>query len=165
MSILVVGINKHVSLSMGTCNLIVAIFEIIIGTLLYRKNTTWFSVILMFVSSYLIDFANIFVIPTDNMVVRFIYMFAGVILYCLGLGMQQSASVGYGNFDIFICGIKEALHIKKYHRIKWVVDAVFILGGYLLGAEVGIGTVLLLAFAGVLIEEFKELTNKYIFRK
>lgn len=160
MSILVVGLSKHISLSIGTCNLIVAVFELIIGTLIDKKNTTWLSIVAMVVGSYLIDFANLFVKPTDVMLVRFVYMFIGIFCYCMGLALQQSSKMGMGNFDIFIFGLKKAFKIKKYHTIKWIVDAAFIFSGYLLGGEVGIGTVLLLAFAGVLIEQFKEFAKK-----
>ena len=162
MAVLVVGISKHINLSIGTCNLIVATFEIIIGYLLDKKNVTYISVIAMVIGSYLIDFANIFVQPTNDMITRFIYMGLGILFYTLGLGMQQYASIGYGNLDCFIFGLKKAFNIQKYHTIKWAVDAACIIGGYFLGAEVGVGTLLLLLFAGVLIETFKELTQKVL---
>ena len=162
MAVFVVGISKHINLSISTCNLIVAAFEMAIGYILDKKNVTWASVVAMVVGSYLIDFANLFVLPTEDMLVRFIYMFLGILCYTLGLGIQQYASIGYGNLDCFIFGLKKVFNIKKYHTIKWVVDFVFIIAGYFLGAEVGVGTVLLLAFAGVLIETFKGLCKKVL---
>lgn len=162
MSILVVGISNKVNLSIGTCNLIVGAFELLIGYLLDKKNVSWFSVIALVTGSYLIDFANLFVLPTENMIVRFVYMFVGIFCYCIGLALQQTASIGFGNFDVFIFGLKKAFNIKKYHTIKWIVDAAFIISGYLLKAPVGVGTVLLLAFAGVLIEEFREKFKKML---
>lgn len=162
MSILVVGLSKHLPLSIGTCNLIVATFEMAIGYALDKKNVGFPSLFAMVIGSYLIDFANLFVLPTDNMIVRFIYMFIGIICYCLGLAVQQYANIGLGNFDVFIFGLKKAFKIKKYHTIKWIVDAVFISAGYMLGAPVGVGTVLLLAFAGLIIEQFKEAVKKLL---
>lgn len=162
MSILVVGLSKHLPLSIGTCNLIVATFEMAIGYALDKKNVGFPSLFAMVIGSYLIDFANLFVLPTDNMIVRFIYMFIGIICYCLGLAVQQYANIGLGNFDVFIFGLKKAFKIKKYHTIKWIVDAVFIIAGYMLGAPVGVGTVLLLAFAGLIIEQFKEAVKKLL---
>ena len=162
MSILVVGLSKHLPLSIGTCNLIVATFEMAIGYALDKKNVGFPSLFAMVIGSYLIDFANLFVLPTDNMIVRFIYMFVGIICYCLGLAVQQYANIGLGNFDVFIFGLKKAFKIKKYHTIKWIVDAVFIIAGYMLGAPVGVGTVLLLAFAGLIIEQFKEAVKKLL---
>lgn len=160
MAVFVVGINKHVNLSMGTCNLIVAAVEMIIGYILDKENVSWASIVAMFVGSYLIDFANLFVVPTTNMIARFVYMLVGIFCYTLGLGIQQYAEIGYGNLDVFIFGLKKVFKIEKYHTIKWFVDAAFIIGGYFLGAEVGVGTVLLLLFAGVLIEYFRDLCKK-----
>ena len=114
MSILVVGISNKVNLSIGTCNLIVGAFELLIGYLLDKKNVSWFSVIALVTGSYLIDFANLFVLPTENMIVRFVYMFVGIFCYCIGLALQQTASIGFGNFDVFIFERKDKLLKKIY---------------------------------------------------
>ena len=160
MSILVVGISKHLPLTIGTCNLIVSLIEVLFGYILDKKNVTWVTLVSTFIASYLIDFANIFVIETNNIVIRIIYMLVGVILYCLGLGIEQYANIGYESFDVFIFGFKKAFKVDKYHVIKWFVDGAFIAIGFMLGAEVGVGTLLLLIFAGLLIEKSKELSKR-----
>ena len=160
MSVLVVGIHKQVSLTIGTCNLIVAIFEVIVGYFTDKKNITWVTIVAMFTTSYLIDFSNALIPDTNDVLTRLMYMFAGIALYCFGMGVQQSVKIGYGNLDVFIFGLKKAFNVSKYHTIKWILDAIFLTIGYFLDAEIGIGTVLLLIFTGLLIEKSRDISIK-----
>lgn len=160
MAVLVNGVSKQISLSFGTCNLIVSAIEVIVGYLLDKRNVTWVTIVTMLVASSFIDLAGLFIIESSNIVVRVIYMLVGIALYCLGLGMQQYGKIGYENYDVFIFGLKKAFKVSKYHTIKWIVDGAFLILGFILGAEVGVGTVLFIVFAGILIEFFKELTEK-----
>lgn len=160
MSVFVVGVKNHLNLSMGTCNLIVAAIEIIVGYLLDKSNVSIASVFGMICGSYAIDFGNLLISDSNNIYVRIIYMLVGIVCYCFGLAMQQYGHVGLGNLDCLNFGLKKAFKIKEYHTIKWIVDGMFLIAGYLLGGIVGIGTVLLLACSGLLIERFKALLIK-----
>lgn len=160
MAVFVVGVHKHTPLTIGTCNLLVAIVEVIIGFFTDRKNITWATVISMFTVSYVMDFSNTLIADTNDLVTRAMYMMVGIVLYCFGFGMQQSVEIGYGNLDVFVFGLKKVFNISKYHTIKWILDAIFFTIGYFLGAEVGIGTLLLLLFTGLLIEKSRDISIK-----
>ena len=157
MSILVVGINNHVSLSLGTCNLIVAGIEIAVGYILDKKNVTIISLIAVFLGSYTIDLASFLIPDASNMIVKIIYMILGVLLYCFGISLQQYANIGLGNLDCFIFGLMKAFKVKTYRYVRWIVEASFIIVGYLLGGIFGIGTIIILCFSGILIESFKKI--------
>ncbi len=162
MSILVVGLNNVLPLSMGTCNLLVAIIQIIIGTALDKSHTSLLSFASMFICSYSIDLANLIIKPTNEISIRIIYMLVGIIFYCFGLGIQQACDVGYSNLDIFIFGFKQKFNIKNYYTIRWPIDICFIIIGVLLKAPIGIGTLILLLFAGILIQKFKAISLKLL---
>jgi len=155
MSILVVGLSKHLPLSIGTCNLIVAAVEALIGYMLDKKNVTIATIIGVLCGSYFIDLANLVLPDVTSLYLRVIYMIVGINLYCLGLALQQYGKCGYGNLDCFIFGLGKLLKIEKYHNIRWITDILFIISGYLLGGIVNIGTLALLAIAGLLIEFFR----------
>ena len=158
MAVLVVGLDLHLPVSMGTCNLLVSILEILIGTSMDKSHTSIVSIITMFVSSYAIDLANLIIPPVVDVKLRILYMILGTLCYCLGLGMQQACEIGYGNLDILIFGFKKKYNVKNYRTIRWPIDIAFIAVGMLLGAPVGIGTLFLMFFAGILIEKSKKLT-------
>lgn len=162
MAVLVSGVYKHLPLSYGTCNLIVGAIEVIVGYFCEKKNVTFATLFGLFCGSYSIDFANLFIKETSLLSVRIIYMIAGIILYCLGLAIQQIGKCGYSNLDCFIFGLGKIFKIDKYHTIRWIVDIAFIILGVLLGAIVGVGTILLFIVSGVLIEFFVEILKKVI---
>ncbi|MDO4940624.1 MAG: hypothetical protein Q4E33_02910 [Erysipelotrichaceae bacterium] len=160
MATLVTGIYKNCRLDYGTCNLLVGIVEIVVGYIFDKKNVTVMSLVGLFCCSYLIDLANLIVVDTGNLFIRIIYMLAGTVLFCLGLAIQQYSKCGYGNLDCFLFGLKRAFRVNDYHTIKWVVDISFIVVGYLLGAVVGVGTIVMFLFTGLLVENFLKLLNK-----
>lgn len=162
MSIFVVGLSKHLPVSMGTCNLIVALIEMFFGYILAKENVTYTTVIGVFGVSYAIDLGNFLIPDTNNVFIRTIYMIIGILLYCAAFSIQQVAKCGYSHYDAFVFGLAKKFKIEKYHSIRWCTDAIFLVSGYLLGGIVGIGTVLLLVFSGILIERFKSIIEKHI---
>ena len=164
MSIFVVGMSKHLPISMGTCNLICAATEMIIGLILAKENVSWATVIGVVGVSYAIDLGNFLIVDTSGIIVRVVYMLIGVIMYCLGFAIQQISKCGYSHYDSFVFGLAKKFKIEKYHTIRWFTDALFLIFGYLLGGIVGIGTVILLICSGLLIERMKTLLSKYFNR-
>ena len=161
MSIFVVGLSKHLPISMGTCNLIVALTEMIVGYILAKENVSYTTIIGVFGVSYAIDLGNFLIPDSNNLYIRILYMLIGVLLYCLAFAIQQVAKCGYSHYDTFVFGLAKRFKIEKYHSIRWCTDTLFLVSGFVLGAEVGVGTVILLVFSGVLIERFKHLIEKY----
>lgn len=162
MSIFVVGLSKHIPVSIGTCNFIVALFEIAIGFILDKSNITIATALSLFFGSYSIDFANLFIKDSNALLIRIIYMLVGIVLYCFGLALQHKAKCGYGNLDCFNFGLKKLLKIKDYHTVRWFADTFFIVAGFLLGGVFNVGTIILLAFSGLIIEFFHSLLDKVL---
>ena len=162
MSVLVSGITNILPFSFGTCNLIVGIIQIIVGYICDKKTVTFATIFGTICGSYAIDFADLFIKDTNVLTIKIVYMILGIILYCLGLALQQVPNCGYSNLDCFIFGLAKVFKIDKYHIIRWIVDIAFLIIGYLLGGVVGIGTVLLFIVSGILIELFVNVFRKMI---
>lgn len=162
MSVLVQGITNILPFSFGTCNLIVGIIQIIIGYICDKKTVTFATFFGTVCGSYAIDLADLLIKDTNTLAIKIIYMILGIILYCLGLALQQVPKCGYTNLDCFIFGLAAVFKIDKYHIIRWIVDIAFLIIGYLLGGIVGIGTVLLFVLSGILIEFFVNTFRKIL---
>lgn len=160
MAVLVGGMSKHLPLSFGTCNLIAGIIEVIVGYVCDKKNVTFATFFGLFCGSYSIDLASLFIPTSDNIYTRFIYMIVGVLLYTLGIAIQQLGKIGYSNLDCFIFGLGKKFKIHEYHSIRWIVDCSFVAIGYFLGGVVGFGTLVLLLFSGVFVEFYLDLLKR-----
>ena len=157
MAVMVVGISLHLPLTIGTCNLIVGLIQLAIGFCLDRKDVTWATLIGVVCGSYGIDLANLIIPNTDDFYIRILYMTLGLLLYCLGLAIEQTSKCGYGQLDCMMFGLARIFKIKKYRVIRWVVDGFFIITGYLLGSVVSFGCILYFVATGILIERFRTL--------
>lgn len=156
MAVFCSGLTIVTALSFGTCNLFVNIFEGIFGFIFDRKRVTIVTVIAMFIASYTIDFAAYIIPDTTNIIIRVIYMLCGVVFLSLGISLQVIANVGLGAMDCFIFGLGKLLKIEEYHKVRWIVDGFFLIIGILLHGVFNIGTILFIAFTGILMEFFKK---------
>lgn len=160
MGVFVFGLSVTLGISFGTANFFVNIFEVTTGYILDKKNVTIASILSVILGSYLIDFAALFIPATDSLVIRIIYMILGVLSYCLGIAIQQHAQCGYGGLDCFIFGLAKLFKIKEYYRIRWIVDGLFLLTGYLLHSVINVGTLILVLFGGIIIQNMKKVVDK-----
>lgn len=87
----------------------------------------------------------------------------GCVILSLGVGMAFASNVGMGPYDLISIIIAE----RKKYSFKWMrigTDIICVTIGGILGAVVGIGTVVSALFMGPLIELFKEMSLKYILK-
>ncbi len=154
LTVLVMGVDEHVPLSMGTCNLLVGIVMTIFGYILDRKDITLATFICLFGSSYAIDLGAMIIPDCHGFLMQFIYSVLGLLLYTFGLAVQIQSKAGLSNYDAFIFGMNRILNKMSYHQVRWIVDGTFLVSGFLLGGTVSLGTVEMLAFSGLLIEFF-----------
>lgn len=154
LTVLVMGVDVHVPLSMGTCNLLVGIVMTVFGYILDREDITLATFICLFGSSYAIDLGVMIVPDCHGFVMQFIYSIIGLLLYTFGLSVQIQSKAGLSNYDAFVFGMNKILNKMKHHQVRWIVDGTFLVSGFLLGGTVNLGTVEMLAFSGLLIEFF-----------
>ena len=63
---------------------------------------------------------------------------------------------------MFEFGIGKKLKIHEYHSIRWITDMSFIVIGYFIGGVLGVGTVIFLLVAGLVVEFFVGKLKKRI---
>ena len=160
MGVFVSGLSITLVISFGTANLLVNAFQIVIGYALDKVNVTLASLMSMFLGSYMIDLAALLIPDSNSLFVRIIYMLLGIFFYCLSIAVQQHAQCGYGALDCFIFGLRKLFKIKQYYHIRWIVDGLFLVLGFILHGVVNIGTLILVAFSGLIIQNLKKIIDK-----
>lgn len=154
--VFVTGVAENISISVGTCNMLLGLFEALVGYVLDKKNVNIGTIVIILCGSYSIDLGN-FLIPDSNiLIIRILYMIIGIILYCFSFSIQQYVECGLNNYDCYIFGLAKLLKTKDYTKIRLVCDLLFIIIGYLLGGVVGIGTMILVLCSGKIITFFKK---------
>lgn len=161
MSVLVLGAYKRFHVSFGTMNFIIGLLQLCFSYLTEKKNVTLATLLAMIFTSIGIDLFEIIPFSSTSMMICFIWLALGLILYCFGVAMSEVPSVGYTAYDGVIFGIQKYTHLK-YYKISWIVNFVYLIVGYLLGGTVGIGTLLILLLAGKIIEYFAQILRRKI---
>lgn len=159
MTVFMQGLSKIIHVSLGTMNLFGSIVMMLIGYVYDKKYVTWATIAAMFIVSLGIDSLSLLHLPSPDLVVRYLCLIAGVLVYTFGIGLSQVASCGLTAFDCMMFGFMKLMN-KEYHFVRWVVEGVALGLGILLNGTFGICTIIIILFAGKLVEFFVELLTK-----
>lgn len=126
-----------------------------------RKKIGLGTVINIFLLGYVVQFSSWLFeqwIPNPNLTIRIVALIVGLIILCLGASMYFTADLGVSTYDAVALIINERTHIKfRYCRIG--SDLVCTLIGFLLGAVVGVGTLVTAFFMGPIIDFFNKTVS------
>lgn len=128
-----------------------------IGTVLYTFTLGWFCNVFIGILTNVMG-------PEPGLALRGIVIVAGTIALGIGLGFYQSAEFGCGPSDAFNQTMAAMTKIPlKYERICF--DAVMVIGGFLMGGVVFVGTIIgMLAVGPIMaptINKFAPLVNQW----
>lgn len=143
----------------GNTHMAVSILIIIV--LLFVDRT----LICMFCGGPIIDVFNMMlgtvITPESAMAVRVVSNVLGCIILALGMSIVIKSDAGTGPNDLVGVVISDKLK-KKFSIIRMIVDACFLVCGWLLGGVVGIGTVICLFLVGHVAGFFLPRSEKVI---
>lgn len=153
------GMSNVSGMSLG---LSTALFNIIFLLPLFffdRQRIGIATIINMMFMGYIVEFFNIYIfheVLLEYSIWNVLILFFGIILQSLGVALYSSTQLGQSPLD----GIPNVL-IKvtgkgNYRVYRVVQDMVLVTIGFLCGANVGIGTLLLMMLTGPFIHFFQE---------
>lgn len=151
----------------GNTHMAVSILIIIVLLFVDRSYIKIGTVICMFCGGPIIDMFNMIlssiITPDSTMAVRIISNVIGCIILALGMSIVIKSDAGTGPNDLVGVVISDKLK-KKFSIIRMIVDACFLICGWLLGGVVGLGTVICLFLVGPVAGFFLPKSGKIISR-
>lgn len=151
----------------GNTHMTVSILIIIVLLFVDRTYIKIGTLICMFCGGPIIDIFNMMlatvITPDSTMAVRLISNVLGCIILALGMSVVIKSQAGTGPNDLVGVVISDKLK-KKFSIIRMMVDACFLVCGWLLGGVVGIGTVICLFLVGPVAGFFLPKSEKVINR-
>lgn len=149
----------------GNTHMAVSIMIIIVLLFVSRTYIKIGTLICMFCGGPIIDVFNMMlgtlITPDSAMGVRVVSNVLGCIILALGMSIVIKSDAGTGPNDLVGVVISDKLK-KKFSVIRMMVDACFLLCGWLLGGVVGIGTVICLFLVGPVAGFFLPKSEKVI---
>lgn len=151
----------------GNTHMAVSILIIIVLLFVDRSYIKIGTLICMFCGGPIIDIFNMVlgsvITPDSAMAVRVISNVLGCVILALGMSVVIKSDAGTGPNDLVGVVISDKTK-KKFSIIRMMVDACFLVCGWLLGGVVGIGTVICLFLVGPVAGFFLPRSEKVIYR-
>ncbi|MFZ5969297.1 MAG: YczE/YyaS/YitT family protein [Bacillota bacterium] len=137
-----VGIIMHTPLTLGSVNTLVGVALVVISTLMGEKPG-WGTLTAMFLVGVMIDMVDrLNIIPmAQNFVVGLIMLNGGLFFLALGTYFYLKVQLGAGPRDgLMVVLVKRTG--RSVRTIRTIIEAIALVIGFLLGAPLGIGTII-----------------------
>ena len=151
------AVSNRFGISLGMMVTITNITLAIIVFFLYRKNLGITTLLVVFLNQYPIDFFSKLIPFFDVYVIRIVYVVIGSLLAAIGCNIMISSKLGMGIYDAFIFSFVYKFNIE-FIKVRYAVDALFLLLTFLFGGFIGVGTILAYLLTGNLMK----ITAPYI---
>lgn len=137
------GVSLHTPLRYGTAHMLISLLILIIDLLL-REKIGWGTVFdALLVGNFVDLFTALNVLPLQsNVILGVAVMAAGLLIMALGQYFYMSAGQGCGPRDAFVVGVGRRMACIPIGVVNTIILCAALCGGWLLGAPIGLGTVI-----------------------
>jgi len=153
---LAAGVDNYVPLSFGNVLTIMNCLLLVVVLFVRRRYVGIATLFTVFLTGYIVDF-SVWVLEGLNiemtMPVRIVYLIIGVVVMCFASSLYITSDLGVSAYDA------QALMLSDngkapFRFVRIGTDLVCVTIGFLMGAKVGVGTLVAAFFMGPLIDFF-----------
>ncbi len=150
------GIWNHTPLGFGTLYTIINLVMLLVIFLVDKRKIGLGTFINIFLLGYIIQFSSwLFdtLIPSPSLLLKLLFLFFAIVIICFGSALYFTGDLGVSTYDAVALILTEK-KVAKFQYCRIGSDIICTLVGLLLGATVGIGTLITAFFMGPLIAFF-----------
>ncbi len=150
------GIWKHTSLGFGVLYMIINLVMLLVILLVDKRKIGLGTFINVFLFGYIVQFSSWVYgmwFPLPSITIKIIFLICGIVIMCFGSALYYTGDLGVSTYDAVALILSEK-KVAKFQYCRVGSDLICTLIGYLLGATVGIGTLVTAFFMGPLITFF-----------
>lgn len=155
------GIWMHTPIGYGTFYSIINLIMLIFIFIIDRKKIGLGTFINIFLLGYVVQLSSWLLetwIPNPTFGTRVIFLIAGIVIMCFGSSLYYIGDLGVSTYDAVALILSEK-KVARFQYCRIGSDLICTLVGYLLGATVGIGTVITAFFMGPIIAVFNRTVS------
>ena len=161
LNVFATGMAKILHITLGQMTTIYSVVLLIISFLIDRKKIGIMTLISVFLNQYPIDIARSLYRPITFYPLKLIFAVICMLIMFFGAAMMMAADVGVTIYDAFTLGITDRFHFP-YLYVRWASDLSFLLVGFILGGDVGVGTVICFIIVGKVISFYREFLKEHV---
>ncbi|MDH6367595.1 MULTISPECIES: DUF6198 family protein [unclassified Breznakia] len=159
-----IGIAQTLQVNFGTVQMIANVILLLVMIRYARSMIHLGTFLGVFAVGYLADFMFSYIqqIPYSTVTIICFCAF-GLLACCFGAALYMSGDLGIAPYDAFGLIIETKLHVRiPFRWIRIISDCICVTIGFVLGAPIGIGTLITAFCTGPLITYFRTLINQRI---
>ena len=150
------GIWKHTAIGYGTFYTIVNLI-MLVGIFFIDKSKIGLGTLInIFLLGYVVQFSSwlfFTMIPDPSLIVRSVALMFAIVIISFGSALYFTGDLGVSTYDAVALVMSEK-KIAKFQYCRIGTDLICVVTGFLLGATVGIGTLITAFFMGPIIAFF-----------
>lgn len=155
-----IGLANQLGITVGRANQLVGAVVILLVLLMRGRTLTIVTVLnVISVGWWLDKFAAWGVVPYVDGWPGLLYLVVAIVVMGFGVALYLHPNQGAGPRDGFMVTVHERTGQPLY-RVKVAMDLTALIGGWLLGGPVGIGTVMVASGLGPVIDGFRRLFQR-----
>ncbi len=153
------GLSVLSGLSFGIVTILLGLVILSLSMLILKTKIGLGTVLNVLIVGMMIDQSDIiFTFIPENTLEKSVILVVGLIIMTFGRSLYISTGLGAGPRDGLFVGLNRITNIEiKY--IKPMIEFTVLLGGYLLGGTVGLGTVVVIVTSGYLVQTYFKLLH------
>ena len=152
------GVWKHMPIGFGTFYMILNLIMLIFIFFIDRRKIGLGTVINIFLLGYVVEFSSWFLdarFPNPSIMVRGLFLIVGIIILCFGSSLYFIGDLGVSTYDAVALILSEK-KVARFQYCRIGSDLICTIIGFLLGATVGVGTLVTAFFMGPIIAFFNK---------
>jgi uncharacterized protein len=150
------GIWNQLSLGFGSLYTIINLIMLVVIFFVDRHKIGLGTFMNIFLLGYIVQFSSLLLetwIPTPSLLLKVLFLICGIVLLCFGSALYYTGNLGVSTYDAVALILSEK-KVARFQYCRMGSDLICTVGGFLLGATVGIGTLATAFFMGPLITFF-----------
>lgn len=151
------GLSIVTPFSFGEITVILGFVVLIFSVIAFKTNVGIGTFLNIFLVGFMIDYAQeIMPFTATTVYTQILFYTLGVLLISIGRALYISSKLGAGPRDGMFVGVSRITQVDvKY--VKPAIEIIVLTIGFILGGNVGVGTLILMVFSGYLVQVFFKL--------
>lgn len=150
------GAWEHIPIGYGTFYTILNLIMLVLIFIFDKRKIGLGTVINIFLLGYVVEFSSLFfnnLIPNPTMGIRILFLMVGVIILSFGSSLYFIGDLGVSTYDA-VALIMSDRKVARFQYCRIATDLICTSIGFILGATVGVGTLVTAFFMGPIISIF-----------
>ena len=146
------GFASTYGLTIGQITTIGNVLLLVMSFIVDKSKIGLGTVMCVLLMQYSIDFTHDMMFVPDTLIFQLLWFMISQFVIGIGAAIIYEARAGLSIYDAFVFGLSDYFH-TSYVYVRYVVDGIFLVLGFVYNGSFGIGTIIAFFVLGIIIDK------------